>query len=72
MSEAYHQWLNNLTWWEQIDRFLNPNKYSCTTGFQNPDTVWHIFIAVLVFTLVIAYFALRWTFKPEKETEDVL
>lgn len=31
MSEAWHQHLNNLTLWEQIDRFFNPWAYSCTS-----------------------------------------
>jgi hypothetical protein len=31
LSEAWHQHLANLTWWEEIDRFFNPAKYSCTT-----------------------------------------
>lgn len=58
MSEAYHQWLNNLTWWEQIDRFFNPSKYSCST-YALDDTVWHCCL-ISVALVFICGFILLW------------
>jgi len=53
MAEAYHQYLENLSWWEQIDRFFNPSKYSCTISYF-PDVIWHIFLALITVTIIIS------------------
>lgn len=50
MSQAWHEYLNNLTLLEQIDRFFNPSRYSCST-FWFDDLWWHIFL-VCVFGAV--------------------
>jgi hypothetical protein len=52
MSEAWHQHLAHLSWWEQIDRFFNPGKYSCSVYIN--DGVYHIFLAALCIALVSA------------------
>lgn len=30
VSQVFHEHLGNLSLWEQIDKFFNPGKYSCT------------------------------------------
>lgn len=47
MSEAWHQHLSNLSIWEQIDRWWNPSKYSCTIS-AFPETVMQILTATLI------------------------
>lgn len=58
----WHEHLNHLSWWEQIDRFFNPSKYSCST-ISGGDTVWQIYlIVVVVFAVVgclLIYFHLK-------------
>lgn len=67
MSEQWHQHLNNLTWWEQIERFFNPNKYSCTTHY-TPD--WIIWLNCgLVTAIVIVFFVLWYYNKPEDKRD---
>jgi hypothetical protein len=65
MGEAWHQHLQNLTWWEQIDRFFNPGKYSCTTvTFLNP--LWFIVpivIAAIVLVWLVIYQFELWPIK---------
>jgi cytochrome b subunit of formate dehydrogenase len=64
MSEAYHQHLQNLSWWEQIDRFFNPGKYSCTTGFVYGDLVWHCMLLcmfiIFVGGIILWFFARKY------------
>lgn len=45
MSEAFHEHLNHLSFWEQVDRFFNPYKYSCTATYGN-DFIYHVFLVV--------------------------
>ena len=52
MSEAWHQHLQNLSWWEQIDRFFNPSKYSCTTTIYG-DWLWHIFLGGILLSVAL-------------------
>lgn len=63
MSQAWHEHLGNLTWWERIDRFFNPNKYSCTNNFVGADDVWHISLVIMFVclsaALVCVYLAYR-------------
>jgi hypothetical protein len=47
MSEAWHQHLAHLSWWEEIDRFFFPSKYSCTTTWQPFDLVSILHIIVV-------------------------
>jgi hypothetical protein len=63
MSEAWHQHLGNLSWWEQIDRFFNPGKYSCTTTIYG-DWIWHIFLIILI-VIVAVTIVLFWLTKRE-------
>jgi len=53
MSEQWHQHLQNLTWWEQIDRFWNPNKYSCSGNFMS-DATYHWLIGGVICLAVAA------------------
>lgn len=68
MSEAWHQHLNNLTWWEQIDRFFNPSKYSCTTGWVN-DSLWHMCLIGFGIAIVIGLILFVW-YRPDREAPD--
>jgi hypothetical protein len=47
VSEAYHQYLQNLSWWEQIDRFFNPGKYSCSTYYSD-NIAYPLFLAFII------------------------
>jgi uncharacterized membrane protein len=64
MSEAWHQHLQNLSWWEQIDRFFNPGKYSCTTTYYGIDWIWHLFLIILI-VIVAVTIVLFWLTKRE-------
>jgi hypothetical protein len=64
MSEAWHQHLQNLTWWEEIDRFFNPAKYSCTTWQECPGpfnlvSILPIMILAILIAGVILFFVIR-------------
>jgi len=66
MSEQWHQHLQNLTWWEEIDRFFNPSKYSCSTftyaTFQN------LFSLIIVFS--VGFLVLMFLIKIYNNAED--
>jgi|WetSurMetagenome_2_1015567.scaffolds.fasta_scaffold53982_5 hypothetical protein len=52
MAEAFRQHLQNLSWWEQIDRFFNPGKYSCTTTWVPTDTQLLFMLAPIIIMIV--------------------
>lgn len=57
MSEQWHQHLQNLTLWEQLDRFWNPGQYSCTMPVV-PDEVYHWLIGGLICCVAVAVIAI--------------
>lgn len=63
MSAAWHEHLNHLSWWEQIDRFFFPSKYSCSTYVSGGEVARLIFLSVFVAMVVIGvlliYFHLK-------------
>lgn len=70
MSEQWHQHLQNLTWWEEIDRFFNPSKYSCSTfTYTNFDLLFQtLFILIIVFS--VGYLVLMFWIKRYNNAED--
>ena len=60
MSEAWHQHLANLSWWEEIDRLFFPGKYSCSTfnPLDNVITVfWTVFFGICA--IVVLHYVWR-------------
>lgn len=69
MSEAWHQHLQNLTWWEQIDRFFNPSKYSCSTW--GTDAVYQTFLIVMFCLIILgAILTILIYYQNKKETKN--
>lgn len=68
MSEAWHQHLAHLSWWEEIDRFFFPGKYSCTTTWVPFDLISIVHIILLV-TLVLAISLAVWGYFQSKQAK---
>lgn len=56
MSEQWHQHLQNLTFWEEIDRLFNPSKYSCSTYSPMYDQFYQV-MGILILVICIGVFA---------------
>lgn len=66
MSEAWHQHMQNLTWWEQIDRFFFPSKYTCSTF----DTTFFLDLFPIMLFFVVFAVLLAWFFWKEDEKDE--
>lgn len=68
MSEQWHQHLQNLTFWEEIDRFFNPSKYSCSTfTYANFDL---LFQTLLIIVFSVGFLVLMFWIKRYNNAED--
>lgn len=56
MSEQWHQHLQNLTFWEEIDRLFNPSKYSCSNYNPMYDQFYQV-MGILILVICIGVFA---------------
>jgi hypothetical protein len=68
MAEAFHQHLQNLSWWEQIDRFFNPGKYSCTTWV--PTDTQLLFMLAPIIIMIVAGSIMLAIFYFQKDLPD--
>ncbi len=68
MSQAWHEHLNHLSFWEELDRFWNPSKYSCTIHIV-PDWVYQAMIISIICLFVViglAFYFWRKNGEPEQ------
>lgn len=70
MSEAWHQHLENLSWWEQIDRFFNPGKYSCTVSYGSAMEIMFTVVFTVAIAASITYVMLWWLRRNSSVTQQ--
>ena len=58
MSEAFHQWVNNLTWYEKLYyQIFDPQAITCTTSYTIPLLIYlPCFIVMIISFTIWLYF----------------
>jgi hypothetical protein len=55
MSEAFHQWVNNMPWWEKLYyQLFDPQAITCTTMYPLPFG-WVLLAIGIAAVLVLIY-----------------
>jgi hypothetical protein len=54
MAEAFHQWVNNMPWWEKLYyQLFDPQAITCSTTFVFPSGYILVPLAILALILFI-------------------
>ena len=54
MAEAFHQWVNNMPWWEKLYyQLFDPQAITCTTYYTAFSVGWLLLLAIGILLVVL-------------------